>query len=180
MVGHELIIPPIAELSTVSYLGAMHPTKTRLATTIITMIAALTLTGCANTNTPQSGASQIKAQQAVAPTLTIHGILTLTTGQFMWNDTALCWGDGGYDDIAIGSPITITDETGTVIGIGHIDTSQASEFAPDFTMPGRCTFGIMAKNIPANHDFYGVEVAHRGAVKYTKTDLANSITMTIN
>lgn len=104
-----------------------------------------------------------------APTIVVSGSLVLTLPHFTWSSSSgTCWGDGGFADIRGGAPVAVTDAAGTVIamselrpGLPTVSGDRASE----------CTFGITVIDVPAGGKFYGVEVSHRGAVRFAEADL---------
>ena len=69
--------------------------------------------------------------------------------------------DTGYDDISAGAPVTVKDKAGTVLASSFLDsgTSAGSD----------CTFSL-AVEVP-DSAFYQIEVGHRGAVTFSKSDL---------
>lgn len=103
---------------------------------------------------------------AAAATFSVTGTLTLKAGQFIKDDSQLCWGDGGYDDLAMGASVTITDASGTVIGVGQVDSAHN-----DGGMTGTCGLSFKVDGVPTGKGFYGVEVSHRGAIKESEQDL---------
>jgi hypothetical protein len=69
--------------------------------------------------------------------------------------------DTGYDDLTAGAPVTVKDQAGTVL---------ASTFLTDGTESGSdCNFGVSV-TVP-DADFYQVEIGHRGAVTFSKSEL---------
>lgn len=101
-----------------------------------------------------------------ATAFTVNGAFILSAGQFTTTDESSCAGSGGYDDIALGAPVTVTDASGTVVGVGQINEMS---LAGDMT--GVCTLDFSVDGVPAGKGFYGVEVSHRGALKYSEAAL---------
>ena len=68
---------------------------------------------------------------------------------------------GGYDDIKIGTQITVRDQSGTIIGVGELE--------PIHTEMNKCefTFTIAVPNVT----FYTFEMGRRGEITYTKQEL---------
>lgn len=147
---------------------------------------------------PRLGGDSAEAQPvatraaSVPPkTLSVRGTLKLGPGDFIWDDgtgAALtgpsCAGDGGFDDIAVGASVTVTDGSGTVVALGKVDTSNPTDFDSDTTSAGGqrargCNFTFTVTGVPPGKGFYGVEVSHRGAVKVAEADLADSINLTL-
>lgn len=69
-----------------------------------------------------------------------------------------CWGSGGYGDLKQGAQITVTDAGGKVIALGQLGAGR---------MSGDACVMLFTLDVPAGHDFYGVEISHRGVVRYT-------------
>ena len=74
-----------------------------------------------------------------------------------------CTGTGGYDDIAEGASVVVRDEANKVLATG---TLKAGKIVALET----CRFDFTVDNLP-DAKFYQVEVSHRGAVTYSKSDL---------
>lgn len=122
----------------------------------------LTLAAC-------GGSSEPKAP----PTHTITGTFTLLgqnedaitneyiEGEFISVDGG-CAGTGGYDDIEAGLQVTVSNESGTVIGTGAL--GQGTE------VDAGCEFPFKVENVPVAK-FYKVEVGRRGTVSYSHADM---------
>jgi hypothetical protein len=87
---------------------------------------------------------------------TLTGSFALTDGATEYVDQGECAGDGGYDDIAEGTQVTVYSSTGEVLATGSLGTSVYAG--------GVCEFEITVKSVPSGHDFYQVEVSHRGKI----------------
>lgn len=156
---------------------------------VLAVVAAWILTRD-DTGDDRSGAatdpvSATTAAAAAPTTLSVSGTISLGLGDFEWTDGTgqgltgpTCAGRGGYDDIAVGAPVTITDPGGTVVGIGKVDTSIPTGFSADKT-PTSCDLKFAVSGLPAGKGFYGVEVSHRGAVKFKEADLAKSVELSL-
>lgn len=77
-----------------------------------------------------------------------------------------CWGSGGYGDLKQGTQITVTDAGGKVIALGQLGAGRMSGTA--------CVLPFVL-DVPAGHDFYGVEVGHRGVVRYTSDQMHRAL-----
>ncbi len=100
-------------------------------------------------------------------TLTIDGQLVMSSiGSGNDVEGALCvpYGDG-YADIRPGTQVTVTDEAAKVVGLGQLGSGLTG---PAF----KCLIPFNIPNIPAGHPFYGVEVAHRGVVRFTPAQIS--------
>lgn len=107
---------------------------------------------------------------STAQIVTVVGTLTLADSPGVLNlDDVHCRGMGGYDDIAEGSQVTVTDEHGTVVGLGELNEGVLDGSGPT----RQCRFAFTVNNIPAGHAIYGVSVSHRGTIQVRADDLDN-------
>ena len=79
-------------------------------------------------------------------------------GEDFFADGGGCQGTSGYDDVEPGLQVTVSDQSGTVIGNGALDTGEAQE--------GGCVFRFEVNNIPVA-SFYKVAVGRRGEISYS-------------
>lgn len=79
----------------------------------------------------------------------------------------ICFGRGGYSDIAGGTQVIVTDSGGTTIALGRL--------GPGLPTSSGCIFEFVVTNVPTGHDFYGVEVGHRGRLTYDKDHIRQPI-----
>lgn len=68
-----------------------------------------------------------------------------------------CTGDGGYDDIGAGTPVTVYAPSGDVLAVGRLDEGRIEG-------GGKCRFGFTVPLVPKGHPLYQVEVSHRGKI----------------
>lgn len=124
---------------------------------------------------------------ATAKTVTIHGTLTITsTGDFSWDlapdgKTGICHGGSrGFDDIQSGAQVTVTNQAGTTIALGTLDGNATATFdgsGSDATGTS-CKFTFSIPKVPTA-SFYGLEVVHRGVVKFTPAQVAGVVALTL-
>jgi hypothetical protein len=108
------------------------------------------------------------------PTLTITGEIVLTQGQFVWDaNPPTCGGYRGYDDIALGASVTVTDPSGKVVGATRLSRATPQVDPADAQRAVGCTLSFQVINVPAGLGFYGVEVSHRGVVQRRESELTN-------
>jgi hypothetical protein len=69
----------------------------------------------------------------------------------------------GLDDLGPGTQVTVTNQAGTIIGIGELDDGYLRESVV-------CVFRFKVSNLPRS-DFYSVEVSHRGEVRFSFSKL---------
>lgn len=117
-----------------------------------------------------SGRDRADPEPAAPPATTaISGSLELTLPHFTWsNSTNTCWGDGGFSDIREGAQVVVSDAAGAVIAVSALSAGLPSVAGGRATS---CTFGITVTNVPSGRTFYGVEVSHRGVVRFAEVDL---------
>lgn len=83
-----------------------------------------------------------------------------------------CAGMGGYSDIAEGTSVTITDGSDRTIALTHLEKGIYIDGVPG------CMFGFQVK-VPANLNFYGIQVSHRGNVQFSKSDMKSGPGVTL-
>jgi Protein of unknown function (DUF2510) len=100
-----------------------------------------------------------------------HQATTTLSGTFDLYDAdsadSNCFGQGGYSDIGPGTPVTVTNENGTVIGtasLGHGSSSGGND----------CTFTYGIDGLPSNASQYLIEVGSRGNVGYSHDQMVES------
>lgn len=107
---------------------------------------------------------------AEVPTLTIAGELETPDRSLGLTNGLPCEVGPGYEDVKAGAQITVTDEAGKVIGLGQLGAGLTS-IIENVNGTGRtswlCEFHFSVPNIPGGHQFYGIELAHRGVVRFT-------------
>lgn len=113
-------------------------------------------------------ASATAAPDSRLTTLPVIGTLQLDGG-YSATGTAgeECWVGGGFSDIHKGAQVTVTDPAGKVVGVGTLSAG---------TMKGHgvgrsCLFNFAVGDVPTGLGFYGIEVAHRGVIRYAEADL---------
>jgi hypothetical protein len=121
----------------------------------------LVLAGCGGNDAKEQpqATSTTEERHSLSGTFLLNG----TEGEeFIEGDAKSCSGTGGYEDIVDGAQVTITNESGTVIGTGNLERSENIDAA--------CRFYFTVPNLPIAK-FYGIEVSHRGQVRYSHEQL---------
>lgn len=98
----------------------------------------------------------------------IQGILEIPTDDASSRVMATPFGcvtTGGYQDIAVGSQLKITDETGTIIGVASLEPL----YVPDDEL---CAF-LFTSDVP-EATFYTFQLGRRGDITYSKDELDSS------
>jgi hypothetical protein len=91
-----------------------------------------------------------------AGSFTLSGTFSLTDGATDYTSQGECEGTGGYDDISEGTQVTVYGSGGEVLGTGNLGSSNYLDPV--------CEFEIAVEGVPSGHDFYQVEVSHRGKI----------------
>lgn len=109
----------------------------------------------------------VKAVQAAAvpQVFALSGVMVLRKGYDGSNDA--CFGTGGFSDIAAGAQVTVTDQAGATIALGKLTTGRARG-------EGGCSFGFYILDVPLGKGFYGVEVSHRGVIRFAESEVTTS------
>lgn len=86
---------------------------------------------------------------------------------FVLNDFASannnCTGTGGYNDIGAGTPVTIEDSSGTILGAGSLGDGLATG--------GSCTWVVNIPKVALGKTFYSAEVGRRGKITQSADEL---------
>ena len=105
----------------------------------------------------------------------IEGSLVLIDGTLDQN----CLPGGGYSDIQpLVTQVTVSDQTGKVIGLGKLNSGTFSEPSLDVTRVGgplwqkSCRFPFTIEHVP-EVEFYGIEVSHRGTIRKSLAEMKN-------
>jgi hypothetical protein len=82
-----------------------------------------------------------------------------------------CAGQGGYDDIGPGTPVTVADDSGKLVAKGAIESSYSAS--------GACMLTFKVFDVPGGAKFYKVQVSHRGEMSYTESEAKAGITVSL-
>lgn len=75
-----------------------------------------------------------------------------------------CFASQGLEDVQEGSKVVVSSASGATLAIGSLSN-------PVHNTWGKCVLNWSVTGIPGGGKFYGVEVGHRGVVKYSEADL---------
>jgi hypothetical protein len=78
----------------------------------------------------------------------------------------------GITDLAPGATVTIRNAGGETVALG-----QLGEYTHDRN--GQCTFKWAVEGVPADSEFYSVEVSNRGEVNVTREELQEGVTLRV-
>jgi hypothetical protein len=98
---------------------------------------------------------------------TITGELELREGFSDMSEP--CEGWSGYDDIHAGAPVLIKDAAGTVVGTGALEPGKL-RIVDQQDFDTSCVFSFEVSDV-ADSDFYSVDVAGRGDLNYSRSEL---------
>jgi hypothetical protein len=112
--------------------------------------------------TPVPTPSPTMAPSPTAALETLNGTLKLTASIEDLNFDAGCAGENGYEDIYPGAQVIVKNESGDILGEGHLVFVDY-----DFTA---CTFSFRVQGIPVAK-FYTVTVGSRDPLTYSYDEL---------
>ncbi|MFD5899126.1 hypothetical protein [Streptomyces sp. NPDC060366] len=143
------------------------PTRRRTITTAAigflagaaAVAAAWAITTADGNTWPLTGNQTAAADPA---TFDLTGEFTLTEGAVS-DGMEGCEGTGGFDDIAMGTSVTVYDAAGTIIATDSLVLSE-------WDGAGSCTFDISVSDVPTGEDFYQVEISHRGKIQLSAAE----------
>jgi hypothetical protein len=132
-----------------------------LTTLLIGAVAGASFVGGTWYTTSRDNSNSITVDgkpAALKGTFTLKGDFTLLDGA-VDDGIGGCEGSGGYDDIALGTSVTVYDAAGAVIATSALILSEYDETA------GTCTYDVSVPGVPGGEDFYQVEINHRGKIQ---------------
>ncbi len=127
---------------------------------------------------PDAAAPAAASSAAASATeVTVRGVVTLQQGQFSWNSEQdpTCQGWKGFSDIRVGAQVTVTDAAGKVLAVSSLDVGQAKGIAAGADGMKRattCELAFRVAGVASGQGPYGVEVSHRGVLRYDEGRLS--------
>lgn len=103
----------------------------------------------------------------VASRATLTGTMVLEDG-FELDGDDRCSGTGGYSDVREGAQLTVSDESGTVLGVAEFSPGNVDPY--DVGDESFCQFAFVAAGLP-RADFYVFELGRRGDLTYSLGDM---------
>jgi hypothetical protein len=153
--------------------------KRRLASLVV--LSVLAATGCGGEG-PRSEPDVVPTS-STADTFQVVGRLSLSLPDFTWNEDPLsCAGSGGYNDLALGAQVVVSDPAGTTVAVGSVIEAIPIVERDDDTAEYRasaCTLRFVVSGVPTGKTFYGVEVSHRGRLQYPEAEARKELELTI-
>jgi hypothetical protein len=144
-----------------------------LAAVALVLVAGTAVTTWALTRDTRALPPAAPAAIAIDGTLELDGVVGPG-----WKVGVECWGNRGYDDIREGAQVTVTDRDGAVLALGRLLAGVVTD-DPRLEGAKTCVFGFTVLAVPAGKGIYGVEVAHRGIVRFEEAKLAAAIGLTL-
>jgi hypothetical protein len=148
--------------------------------------ASLVLSGCGalglfplgQNQSPITGSSATPTSTPTPAALNITGSLTVTLDDH-WevDEYNSCVMSPGYSDIEYGSQVTVTDDAGKVVGLGSVVDAFMSS-GTEYANKRRFTLVGTRVEDPTS-SIYGIEVAHRGVVRFPRSSLSTPIELTL-
>jgi len=102
-------------------------------------------------------------------TIAVRGEVHLVGDANVLGSAADCRGSGPYGDLREGAEVVITDATGTTVGVTALQRGTVEN--PGYGTP-ECTLTFSAA-VPADREFYGVAIAGRDRVQFTKAQMGS-------
>ncbi len=119
----------------------------------VVLAAALAAAGC-------SSSSSSPAVHKPA-TFTIVGTITVASPCDSLRDS-------GYSDITEGAQVKVTGPDGRSLAVGRLGAHEDPAVMAD---PSKCEFPFMVTHVRAGLRLYGITVASRGTLEYTRAEL---------
>lgn len=119
------------------------------------------------------GVSALTSNDEEQP-FTLSGTLSLRTHSITTAglpDDFECAGKGGYNDIGPGTAVTVSDESGTLLAKGTLESS--------FGENKLCVFPFDVEKVPSGAKFYKVQVSHRGEMSYTEEEARGRVEVSL-
>ncbi|ACV79227.1 hypothetical protein [Nakamurella multipartita] len=90
----------------------------------------------------------------------------------------------GYNDIRQGAQVTVK-VGGNTVAVGQLGEGQEIEDLSDVDVDdiqqgaGTCRYPFSIADIPGGHDFYEIQVSHRGGLTYTEEELRSGVALSL-
>lgn len=111
----------------------------------------------------------------------VSGFMTLELGGFSWSSTTdTCTGTGGYDDIHFGTQVVITDPSSNTIALGQLGYGIPRRDPNNTSRATECRFPFKVAGVPGGHQFYGIEISHRGKLQYARDEIVGPLELVLN
>lgn len=137
------------------------PVLRRLSLPAVAAFALLALAGCSSS----AGATLTPSPAATA--FVVNGSITVPGMSETGSDDEVCAAREGFDDIAVGGQVTVSDASGKTIAIGTVGRGGFVKASVS------CRFLFSVLDVPLGEKFYGVHVGKgpRGIVQFTRAEM---------
>ena len=107
----------------------------------------------------------VAGRTVISDSITVSGIVMLTDydGFNGHANGSPCHGDGGYDDLGMGTSVTVYDSTSAITGGGSITSANFNGSA--------CVLSFEIAKIPSGRGFYKVDIGHRSKISADENDI---------
>lgn len=113
-------------------------------------------------------------------TFTATGTLTVPSATGPGNS---CVSESGFDDVGVGTQVTIANASGKIVATGRIKSSKwaGGRGEPGSTMAGYgpCVFSFSVPDVPAGKKFYKLTISDRGTMTYSESELHREPELTL-
>ena len=141
-----------------------------LALSIATTLAA----GCASSQPEPSPSVSVPALLSIGGTVSVAGGVS----QNGLDGEPCALAEAGYEDIRDGAQVVITDASSKTIAVGKLGPGKMRRPGGADASDRHCVFAFEV-SAPRGHDFYGIEVSHRGRLQYTAAQLQAPLELTL-
>lgn len=162
----------------------------KISSYFVVPVMVLTLSGCAASDIQVIGSITVPPMYAVNQDgdLASSDYSGTDYDAMALSDGGPCLADDGYDDISENSQVTVTDQSGEVVGVGRlgpgVQTGSTGYSYGDFlnndSPPPICAF-TFEFTVPGGSEFYNLSVGNnnRGEITYTAEELASGVFLTL-
>lgn len=107
--------------------------------------------------------------------MTVHGSMTIldtSSVSVSSTDGTTCSGKNGYDDLAAGATINITDSGSATVALGQLQAGK-------WDSTHGCVMTWSVSGVPTGKKFYGIAIGHRAAIKIPEAEMHQLVALTI-
>lgn len=136
----------------------------------LALVALLAVAGCGGSTATKSPATSPTGPK----TFTVSGSMQVNPAALYvpkWRGKS-CTSDTGYTDVAAGVAVVVSNPSGVKVAIGALGPGKLSN---SYT----CSYPFTVRDVPDKWSVYSIEVGHRGQVDYSRTQLAQPVTLTL-
>ncbi len=135
---------------------------------VLAAAALLAVAGCGGADAHTTTVTVTKPPAKPA-TFTVHGTMQVDSGTSF---SGYCSSADGYDDVQEGTAVVVYNPAGTKVAIGQLGPGKPH---------GRstCQYRFTVADVPDQWSVYSIEVGHRGQVNYSRHDLDQPVSLTL-